>query len=159
MRTSPSATNPLAIAMTPSGSHVFGTDDLGRDVLARVIAGSRSALIGPLVIAISGFLVSGLIGSGAGYVGGLPRSATIVMRIVDFMFALPGLLIAIVVVTLVQGGYWMAVGILAVLNVQGDIRLVRSAALTQRLLAYVEAERVTGMPKVRRIMYLQAHRP
>ena len=141
---SPGSIDPLSVATTPSGAHRFGTDELGRDVLSRTVVGARSALVGPLVIAISGFIVSALIGIGAGYVGGLLDSIT--MRIVDFMFALPGLLIAIVIVTIVQGGYWVAVLVLAVLNVQGDIRLVRGATLAQRSLAYVEAERVVGLP-------------
>jgi peptide/nickel transport system permease protein len=139
----PGAIDPLSVAAQPSGSHHRGTDELGRDVVARTVVGARSALVGPLVIAISGFIVSGLLGIGAGYIGGLLDS--IVMRVVDFMFALPGLLIAIVVVTIVQGGYWVAVLVLAVLNVQGDIRLVRGATLAQRSLAYVEAERVVGL--------------
>jgi peptide/nickel transport system permease protein len=147
---SPGAIDPLSVAARPNGHHRFGTDELGRDVLARVVAGAQSALVGPLVIALSGFVFSGLIGIGAGYIGGLVDS--IVMRIVDFMFALPGLLIAIVIVTIVQGGYWVAVIVLAVLNVQGDIRLVRGATLAQRSLAYVEAERVSGIPTWR-IMY------
>jgi peptide/nickel transport system permease protein len=140
---SPGAIDPLSVAAKPSAAHRFGTDELGRDVLSRVVVGARTALVGPLVIAISGFVVSGLIGIGAGYIGGLFDSIT--MRIVDFMFALPGLLIAIVIVTIVQGGYWVAVLVLAVLNVQGDIRLVRGATLAQRSLAYVEAERVVGL--------------
>jgi peptide/nickel transport system permease protein len=147
---SPGAIDPLSVATRPNGHHRFGTDELGRDVLARVVAGAQSALLGPLVIALSGFVFSGLIGIGAGYIGGLVDS--IVMRIVDFMFALPGLLIAIVIVTIVQGGYWVAVIVLAVLNAQGDIRLVRGATLAQRSLAYVEAERVSGIPAWR-IMY------
>lgn len=153
--TSASAQNPLAIAGTPRPGHLLGTDELGRDVLARVIAGSKTALIGPLVVACSGFLLSALIGIVSGYVGGLVDMVT--MRIGDFLFALPGLLITIVVVTLVQGGYWLAVAILCVLNVQGDIRLVRSATLAQRSLAYVEAQRVTGIPAWR-IMYLHIGR-
>ncbi len=147
---SPGAIDPLSVATRPNGHHRFGTDELGRDVLARVVAGAQSALVGPLVIALSGFVFSGLIGIGAGYIGGIVDS--IVMRIVDFMFALPGLLIAIVIVTIVQGGYWVAVIVLAVLNAQGDIRLVRGATLAQRSLAYVEAERVSGIPAWR-IMY------
>ena len=150
-----SNTDPFAIAVTPSSQHWLGTDELGRDVYDRVLSGAQSALIGPLIIAVSGFLLSGLVGIGTGYLGGLLDTAT--MRVVDFFFALPGLLIAIVVVTVVQGGYWTAVAVLCLLNVQGDIRLVRSAALGQRNLAYVEALRVTGVPGWR-IMYLHIGR-
>jgi peptide/nickel transport system permease protein len=147
---SPSQTDPFAIAAQPTGSHILGTDELGRDVFVRVIAGAHWALLGPLIIAVSGFIVSGLIGIASGYIGGLLDTVT--MRLVDFMFALPGLLIAIVVVTIVQGGYWIAVAVLCVLNVQGDIRLVRSGTLAQRALPYIEAQRVSGIPAWR-IMY------
>ncbi len=150
-----SNTDPFAIGATPTSLHWLGTDELGRDVFRRVIAGAHPALVGPVIIAVSGFLISGLIGIGAGYIGGLLDTAT--MRVVDFFFALPGLLIAIVVVTVVQGGYWTAVAVLCLLNVQGDIRLVRSGALGQRNLAYVEALRVAGVPGWR-IMYLHIAR-
>lgn len=150
-----SNTDPLAIGQTPTALHWLGTDELGRDVFRRVIAGAHPALVGPVIIAVSGFLISGLVGIGAGYLGGLLDTAT--MRVVDFFFALPGLLIAIVLVTVLQGGYWTAVAVLCLLNVQGDIRLVRSAALAQRSLAYIEALRVTGVPGWR-IMYLHIGR-
>jgi peptide/nickel transport system permease protein len=150
-----SNTDPLAIGATPNALHWLGTDELGRDVFRRVIAGAHPALVGPVIIAVSGFLISGLVGIGAGYIGGLLDTA--MMRVVDFFFALPGLLIAIVIVTVLQGGYWTAVAVLCLLNVQGDIRLVRSAALGQRNLAYIEALRVTGVPGWR-IMYLHIGR-
>jgi len=150
-----SDTDPFSIGATPDAHHWLGTDELGRDVFRRVLAGTQPALVGPVIIAVSGFLLSGLIGIGAGYIGGLLDTVT--LRVVDFFFALPGLLIAIVVVTVIQGGYWTAVAVLCLLNVQGDIRLVRSAALGQRNLAYVEALRVTGVPG-RRIMYLHIGR-
>jgi peptide/nickel transport system permease protein len=141
---------PLNEAVPPSLAHLLGTDELGRDVLARLVVGAGLALLGPFVIALSGFVVSGLIGIAAGYLGGHVDMVT--MRVVDFMIALPGLLLAIVLVTIVQGGYWVAVAVLAVLNVQGDIRLVRGATLAQRSLAYVEAARVTGVSRTS-IMY------
>ncbi|HZS90076.1 MAG TPA: ABC transporter permease [Chloroflexota bacterium] len=150
-----SDTDPLSIGVTPTADHWLGTDELGRDVFRRVIAGAQPALVGPVIIAVSGFLISGLVGIGTGYIGGLLDTVT--MRIVDFFFALPGLLIAIVVVTVVQGGYWIAVAVLCLLNVQGDIRLVRSGALGQRNLPYVEALRLAGVPGWR-IMYVHIGR-
>jgi peptide/nickel transport system permease protein len=150
-----SDTDPLSVGVTPTAAHWLGTDELGRDVFHRVIAGAQPALIGPVIIAVSGFLISGLIGIGVGYVGGMLDTAT--LRVVDFFFALPGLLIAIVIVTIIQGGYWTAVAVLCLLNVQGDIRLVRSAALGQRNLPYVEALRLAGVPGWR-IMYLHIGR-
>ena len=66
-----SNTDPLSIGVTPSPQHWLGTDELGRDVFHRVIAGAQPALVGPVIIAVSGFIISGLVGIGAGYVGGL----------------------------------------------------------------------------------------
>ncbi len=148
---SPSAQNLLGVAAKPSPRHWLGTDTLGRDVLARIIAGARSAVVGPLIIAASGLVVSALLGIGAAYLGGAVDNIT--MRFVDFMLALPGLLIAIVIVSLGGGGYWMAILVLSVLNVQGDIRIVRGAALDQKSLPYVEAVRILGFPRWR-IMFV-----
>ncbi len=144
------ALNPLSQGSPPSAAHWLGTDDLGRDVLARLVAGSGPALIGPFVIALSGLVISALVGIPAGYLGGIVD--TITMRMVDFMFALPALLLTIVIVTVVEGGYWVAVLVIALFNVQGDLRLVRGATLEQRPLAYVEAGQVAGFSSAR-IMY------
>lgn len=144
---SPSAQNLLNVAAAPGSQHWLGTDTLGRDVLARIVAGSRSAVIGPLIIAASGLVLSSLLGIGAAYLGGAIDNVT--MRFVDFMLAMPGLLIAIVIVSLGGGGYWMAIVVLSLLNVQGDIRIVRGAALDQKSLPYIEAVRILGIPRWR----------
>lgn len=144
---SPSAQNLLNVAAPPGPKHWLGTDTLGRDMVARIIAGSRSAIVGPLIVATSGLVLSSLLGIGAAYLGGGVDIFT--MRLVDFMLALPGLLIAIVIVSLGGGGYWMAILILSLLNVQGDIRIVRGAALDQKSLPYIEAVRILGIPRWR----------
>lgn len=149
-RGSPSAQNLLANGIPPTSAHWLGTDALGRDIFDRMIAGSRTALIGPFIVAISGLIASTAIGIPAGYLGG--AFDLMVSRVVDFMFALPGLLIAIVVVSVVGGGYPLAIVVLSILNVPGDIRIVRSVAVKQRTLPYIEATRTLGVPKWR-IMY------
>ncbi len=148
---SPAAQDLYRIAAPPSAEHWFGTDDLGRDVLSRLIAGARTAIIGPLVVATVGFIGSSLIGIYAGYSGGATDNA--IMRVVDFVIAMPSLLIAIVLVSVLGGGYWLAIAVLSFLNLPGDIRIVRGGALKERNLAYVEAARAIGVPKWR-IMYL-----
>ncbi len=147
---SPATQDLYRISAPPSADHWLGTDELGRDVLARLIAGARTAILGPFIVALVGFVVSSLLGIYAGYSGGAIDS--IIMRIVDFIIALPGLLIAIVLVSVLGGGYWLAIGVLSLLNVQGDIRIVRGAALKERSLTYIEAARAVGVPKPR-IMY------
>ncbi|MDE3820633.1 ABC transporter permease [Sinorhizobium meliloti] len=131
----------------PSPDHIAGTDLLGRDVLSRVIYGARTALAGPVVVAAGAFAISTLLGLLSGYLGGLVDSA--IMRWVDFMFALPGPLVAIVVVGVVGGGYWTAVLVLVVLFTAPDTRIVRSAVLEQRPLAYIDAARTLGISKTR----------
>lgn len=148
---SPAAQNLYLISAPPSAEHWFGTDDLGRDVLSRLIAGARTAIIGPLVVAVVGFIGSSLIGIYAGYSGGALDN--IIMRVVDFVIAMPSLLIAIVLVSVLGGGYWLAIAVLSLLNLPGDIRIVRGAALKERNLAYIEAARAIGVPRWR-IMYL-----
>lgn len=133
----------------PTAHFWFGTDELGRDIFSRTLAGARTALIGPLIVAAGAMLIGNLFGVLAGYRGGLTDTA--VMRVVDLMYALPPLLIAIVVGGVVGGGYWVAVAILVVLFSPYDARLVRGATLEQRNLPYVEAARALGLSP-RRIM-------
>lgn len=147
---SPGTQDLLNVARKPNHKHLLGTDDLGRDVLARLVAGARLALIGPIVVATSSLVISSIVGITAGYFGGIVDE--IISRIVDFMFALPGLLVAIVVVSVLKGGYWMAIAVLSTFFVQGDIRVVRSAAIEQRPLPYIEAARTLGFSSWR-IMY------
>ena len=97
----------------PSAEFLAGTDLLGRDVLSRVIFGARTALVGPIVVAAGAFSIATLLGLLSGYLGGLVDSS--IMRWVDFMLALPGPLVAIVVVGVVGGGYWIAVTVLVIL--------------------------------------------
>jgi len=104
----------------------------------------------PVVIALAALVVLVVViwaVFGSGYLGGLVDAA--VMRWVDFMFALPGPLVAIVVVGVVGGGYWTAVAVLVVLFTAPDTRIVRSAVLAQRPLPYIDAARALGISKAR----------
>jgi peptide/nickel transport system permease protein len=130
-----------------SSTYPFGTDILGRDILSRLIHGAFTALTGPLVIAAGAFTIATFLGLLSGYLGGWVDIA--IMRWVDFMFGLPSTLIAIVVVGVVGGGYWTAVGVLLILFVAPDTRIVRSAVLEQRPRPYIEAARTLGISKTR----------
>jgi peptide/nickel transport system permease protein len=128
----------------PSMAHLLGTDDLGRDILARTIVGARTAVVGPVLVAFGAMVIGSILGLTAGYRGG--RVDSVIMRWVDLMFSLPGLLIVIVVAGILGGGYFMAVAILVVLFSPSDTRLIRGAALEQRSRPYVEAARTLGVP-------------
>jgi peptide/nickel transport system permease protein len=146
----PSEQDLLNTSAAPSSEHLLGTDALGRDILSRIIAGAPAAITGPFVVAFTGLLLASGLGILSGYMGG--TIDMVIQRFVDFMFALPGLLIAIVIVGVVGGGYWLAVLVLSLLNFAGGVRILRGAALEQRALPYVEAARTLGVPR-HRIMY------
>ena len=147
----PNAQDLLLGVTPPGGDHLAGTDLLGRDVLSRTIVGARTALLGPTIVAVGAFAIATVLGLLSGYIGGVIDSA--VMRWVDFMFALPGPLIAIVIVGVAGGGFWTAVVVLVVLFTAPDTRIVRSAVLEQRPLPYIEAARTLGISQSR-IMFL-----
>lgn len=136
------------LAPFTSWAHPFGTDALGRDVLALTVAGTRSALVGPLVIALGSMSLGLLLGAPAGYRGGLLDS--LVGRWCDLVLALPPILLAIVVAGVIGGGYWVSVAVLVVLFSPSDTRMIRSAVLATRHRPYLEATRVLGLstPKV-----------
>ncbi len=131
----------------PSAEFLAGTDLLGRDVLSRVIHGAWTALVGPVVVAAGAFAIATVLGLLSGYLGGAVDS--VIMRWVDFMLALPGPLVAIVVVGVVGGGYWTAVTVLIILFTAPDTRIVRSAVLEQRPRPYIDAARALGVSKTR----------
>jgi peptide/nickel transport system permease protein len=140
----PNLHNLLFARRGPSADFWLGTDLLGRDVLSRTLAGARTAVIGPLIVALAAMLVGTSLGLLVGYRGGLIDA--LIMRFVDLMFALPSLLVAIVVVGVLGGGYPLAVAMLALFYAPQDIRVIRAATLEQRVLPYVEAARSLGVP-------------
>jgi peptide/nickel transport system permease protein len=147
----PSTQDLVSTLTPPSSAHWLGTDDLGRDVFSRTIAGARTAVIGPLLIAVGAMLIGNVLGLLAGYRGGAVDGA--IMRVADLVYALPALLVAIVVVGVLGGGYFRAVALLVLLYCPFDTRLVRAATLEQRSRAYVEAARTLGLSR-RRIMFV-----
>lgn len=138
----------LESAVQPPGAgHLLGTDQLGRDNLSRVMAGARTALVGPLLIAIGAALIGTVFGLLAGYRGG--RTDAAIMRVVDLIWSLPGLLVVIVIAGVVGGGYALAVAMLTVLSAPSDTRLIRAATLEQRPRPYVEAAETLGISSYR----------
>lgn len=126
----------------PTLAHPFGLDELGRDMLARVLAGARVSLaVGLAVVTVSASL--GLaIGSLAGYLGGLTDD--VVSRTMDVLMAFPGILLAIALVAVLGPGLPNAVLALSIIGWVGYARLVRGVVLRVREFEYVAAARAAG---------------
>jgi peptide/nickel transport system permease protein len=137
--------------MGPSAAHWFGTDELGRDILSRVIYGARiSMLVGTCVVAMS--LTLGLIfGSIAGYYGGfLDRFLNVV--VMNAFMSFPGILLAIAFVAFLGPGLFNLVLALSIGGWVGYARLVRAQVLAVREREFVEAARALGASDVRIIV-------
>ncbi|WP_369216482.1 ABC transporter permease [Streptomyces flavofungini] len=147
----PRAQDVLSGSAGPSAEHWLGTDPLGRDILSRLMAGARSAVVGPLAIAVGALVLGNILGLLSGYRGGVVDFA--VMRWVDLMVAMPALLVIIVVAGALGGGYWTAVVLLGILSVPLDTRVIRAATLEQMSRPYVEVAKTLGV-RDRRIMFL-----
>lgn len=145
-------TDPFSVLLPPGTSgHLLGTDRLGRDVLALGVAGAFSALIGPLVIETGSMTIAIVVGLIAGYKGGV--ADFIIGRFGDLFFALPVILMALVVGGIFGGGYWMLVAVLAVLYAPSDMRIVRAAVLEQAPRGYVNGAKMLGLSSLR-IMFV-----
>ena len=128
----------------PSWTHPLGLDELGRDILARLLMGARVSLfVGLSVVSISA-LVGIALGSVAGYAGG--RIDNALGRVMDVLLAFPGILLAIALVAVLGPSLTNVVLALVVIGWVGYARLVRGQVLKIRELEYVQAARALGAP-------------
>jgi peptide/nickel transport system permease protein len=126
----------------PSGAHPFGTDELGRDLYARVVHGAALSLKATLIAVAVAFVVGGLLGLLAGFVGGWVED--LLMRFVDVLLSIPALFLSLALVTALGYGtvkVAIAVGIASVANFA---RVMRSEVLRVRQAVFVEAARSSG---------------
>ncbi|MFN3428338.1 MAG: nickel transporter permease [Candidatus Sericytochromatia bacterium] len=126
----------------PSGAHWLGTDDLGRDLLSRLIFGTQVSLrVGVIAVALA--LVGGTaLGLLAGYRGG--RTDEVVMRGLDVLLAFPSILLAILVVAVLGPSLENAIVAIAIVNIPVYARLVRAAVMSLKHQEFIEASRASG---------------
>ena len=138
--------NPLAqnfgILTAPSSAHWFGTDELGRDVLSRVLAGSRVTLPLSVLLVVIAMLIGAVLGGIAGFLGGWADVA--LMRLADLFFAFPGIILALAVAAALGPQLRNAVIAVVAVSWPSYARLVRSLVLTARTTPYVVASRMLG---------------
>lgn len=134
----------------PSAKHIFGTDEYGRDLLVRIVFGSRVSLSIGFIAVFWGLLVGGILGAIAGFFGG--KIDNLIMRICDVFLAVPMMLMAIVIVAALGASIVNLVIALSISSVPTFARIVRSAVLTVRDMEYVEAAHAVGV-KTPRILF------
>jgi ABC-type dipeptide/oligopeptide/nickel transport system permease subunit len=138
--------NPLAqnfgILAAPSSAHWFGTDELGRDVLSRVLSGARVTLPLAVLLVVIAMLIGAVLGGIAGFLGGWADVA--LMRLADLFFAFPGIILALAVAAALGPQLRNAVIAVVAVSWPSYARLVRSLVLAARTAPYVVASRMLG---------------
>lgn len=114
----------------PSRDHLLGVDELGRDELSRIIFGARYSLLIGIVSVTVGLSIGLLLGAVAGYLGGIVD--TLILRAMDIMLSIPGLLLAIGIVALLGPGIWQIMIAVGIVNVPIFTRLLRGSVIAQR---------------------------
>jgi peptide/nickel transport system permease protein len=139
---SPLATSISSTLKSPSGAHLFGTDQLGRDVFARTVYGTRLSLEAAFTAVLIGLVIGSVIGLFAGYNGGIVD--TLLMRVIDVCLSVPTLLLAMAIVTAIGfGSVPLAIGV-GIGMIGSVARVMRSEVLRVRESMFVDAERSMG---------------
>ena len=129
----------------PSPEHIFGVDQLGRDEFSRIVYGARYSLLIGVVSVTVGLSIGLVLGSIAGYFGRFVDS--LIMRLMDVMLAIPGLLFAIGIVAMLGQGLWQIMIAVGVVNIPIFARLLRGSVLAQKENDFVLAARAVGVPR------------
>ncbi len=143
----PARINPHAVLLPPSWSHPLGTDNLGRDLLSRMIWGTRISLeVGVISVGIA-CVVGTLVGGVAGFYGGWVDS--MLMRLVDVMLCFPTFFLILAVIAVLEPSIWNIMVVIGITSWMGIARLVRAEVLTLREREFVLAARALGLSKGR----------
>jgi len=144
-----------AILTPPSAAHWFGTDAYGRDILSRIIFGSRTALVIGFTSSFLGSVIGAILGIASAYFGG--KIDAWIQRVMDILLAFPIIVLALVVVASLRSGIVFGIDINLIVAIAIPIiprvcRVVRAAALTIRVMPYIDAARAAGYSD-RRIIF------
>jgi peptide/nickel transport system permease protein len=146
----PLATNWAVVRKAPSALHLFGTDEIGRDVLARIIWGARASLLAGLVSVSLALAVGVPIGLLSGYVGGFVDG--VLMRMIDAMLSIPFLILAIALAAFLGPSLTNAMIAIGVSQTPIFARLTRGQVLAVKHEDYIEAARALGNPHRRIVL-------
>lgn len=143
----PLKTDFTRMSVPPDSQSLFGTDQIGRDLLSRIFYGARISLFVALASVLLGTTIGGVWGLVSGYLGGM--TDMISQRFVEIIMALPGLILAFALVLVMGAGMWTIIVAIAVTRVPFGARVIRSVALSIKQTAYVEAARGIGASQMR----------
>ncbi len=144
--------NPLksdfrAMTKPPTERHVFGTDQIGRDVLSRVIYGGRASLTVAIGAVVFGTTLGALWGLASGFLGG--RFDLISQRIIEFLQSFPDLILAMAIAMALGAGFGTVIVAIAITRIPFGGRVIRAVVLSLKEMSYVEAARGVGASKLR----------
>ncbi len=135
------------IRQGPTSDHLFGTDRIGRDVFSRVVFGARVSLKVGILATMVSLIIGVLAGAVAGFLGGFVE--TVVMRVTDIFLAIPYIILAVAIATVLGRGENTVIVVLGLTGWLAICRIVRSSFLSLRQLEYVEAATALGAGKLR----------
>ena len=133
-----------AIRQAPTALHWLGADDIGRDVLSRIIFGARITLLVSISSVLIGDVIGFLWGVASGYLG--KRFDLISQRVLDILFSFPSLILALLLLVAIGAGLVTVIIAIAVTRIPSSTRVIRSVVLSIKETAYVEAARAVGVP-------------
>jgi peptide/nickel transport system permease protein len=136
-----------AMSKPPNERHIFGTDQIGRDVLSRVIYGSRASLTIALGAVLFGTTLGALWGLASGYFGG--RFDIVSQRIIEFLQSFPDLILAMAIAMALGAGFGTVIVAIAITRIPFGGRVIRAVVLSLKELSYVEAARGLGASHLR----------
>lgn len=143
----PNQMNGAAKNMAPSLSHLFGTDNFGRDILSRVMEGSRTTFFIALSVVLIGAAAGTIMGAVTGYFGGILDE--ILMRVNDVLLSFPGILLALVLVGVIGTGKYNIILALGIVFIPSFARVMRSEFITHRQMDYVKNAKLMGAGHIR----------
>jgi ABC-type dipeptide/oligopeptide/nickel transport system permease subunit len=133
-----------AIRQAPTAAHLLGADDIGRDVLSRIIFGARITLVVSITSVLIGDLIGFLWGLASGYLG--QRFDLLSQRVLDILLSFPSLILALLLLVSIGAGLTTVIIAIAITRIPSSTRVIRSVVLSIRETAYVEAARAVGVP-------------
>jgi len=145
-----SATDPSAVLLPPSQAHLFGTDQVGRDVFTRVLYGARTSLAITVFVLVVAATIGLAVGLTAGFFGG--KADAILMRVTDVFLAFPALLLAVALAAVLTASAFNAAVAIAATWWPWYARLARAQAASIRHQGYSDAARVIGASRTRQVV-------